>query len=72
MAANEERRELLTLNIALGLTIGVVALFIVLASIWGSGAVQDSSTVEDGAWWQGSLQERHKLDLDYTGVRSKL
>tara|TARA_B100001113_G_C21121244_1_gene627496 strand:+ start:2534 stop:4453 length:1920 start_codon:yes stop_codon:yes gene_type:complete len=72
MAANEERRELLTLNIALGLTIGVVALFIVLASIWGSGAVQDSSTVEDGAWWQVSLQERHKLDLDYTGVRSKL
>ena len=72
MAANEERRELLTLNIALGLTIGVVALFIVLASIWGSGAVQDSSTVEDEAWWQVSLQERHKLDLDYTGVRSKL
>ncbi len=72
MAAGEERRELLTLNIALGLTVGVVALFIALASIWGSGAVQDASTTEDGAWWQVSLQERHKLNLDYTGLRSKL
>ena len=43
MAEANERRELLRLNLALGATIAVVILFIVLASVWGSGAVQNSN-----------------------------
>ncbi len=71
MAEADERRELLRLNLALGATIGVVILFIVLASVWGSGAVQNSDDAKY-SWWEVPLQDRHKMDLDFTGSRSQL
>ena len=71
MAEAEERREFLRLNIALGATIGVVILFMILASVWGSGALQ-SGEEESDSWWNVSLHDRHKMDLDYTGTRSSL
>jgi len=71
MADGEERREFLRLNIALGATIAIVILFMILASVWGSGAIQ---TENEGASssWDIPLQDRHKMDLDYTGTRSSL
>ncbi len=66
-----ERREYIRLNVALGATIGVVVLFILLASIWGSGALQNADD-ENYSWWEVPLHDRHKMDLDYTGLRSRL
>ena len=71
MAEAEERREILRLNLALGATIGVVILFIVLASVWGSGAVQNADD-ENYSWWEVPLHDRHKMDLDFTKSRSQL
>ena len=68
---NGERREFLRLNLALGATIGVVVLFILLASIWGSGALQNADD-ENYTWWEVPLHDRHKMNLDYTGLRSQL
>ena len=70
MAEAEERREILRLNLALGATIGVVILFIVLASVWGSGAVQNADD-ENYSWWEVPLHDRHKMDLDFTKSRSQ-
>ena len=58
-------------NLVMGATVGVVILFFILASVWGSGAVQKSSE-EDYSWWEVPLNERHKMNLDYTGLRSQL
>ncbi len=71
MGVSEERRELLRFNVVLGATIAVVVLFILIASIWGSGAIQNGDN-EDYNWWEVPLHDRHKMDLDYTGTRSKL
>ena len=71
MAEAEERREFLRLNLALGATIGVVTVFILLASIWGSGAVQTNDD-ENYSWWEVPLHDRHKMNLDFTGTRSAL
>ncbi|MDE0708111.1 MAG: CocE/NonD family hydrolase [Candidatus Poseidoniales archaeon] len=71
MAEAEERRDLLRLNIALGATICVVILFLILASVWGSGALQNENE-ENSSWWNVPLHERHKMNLDYTGTRSQL
>ena len=71
MAEAEERREILRLNLALGATIGVVILFIVLASVWGSGAIQNADD-ENYSWWEVPLHDRHKMDLDFTKSRSQL
>ena len=71
MAEGEERRDLLRFNIVLGATIAVVVLFILIASIWGSGAIQNGDN-EDYEWWEVPLHDRHKMNLDYTGVRSTL
>jgi hypothetical protein len=66
-----ERRELLRLNLALGATIVVVILFLILASIWGSGMVENDDDA-GRAWWDVPLDERHEMDLDFTGLRSRL
>ena len=66
---NGERREFLRLNLALGATIGVVVLFILLASIWGSGVLQNADD-ENYSWWEVPLHDRHKMNLDYTGPDS--
>ena len=71
MAEAEERRDLLRLNIALGATICVVILFLILASVWGSGALQNENE-ENSSWWNVPLHDRHKMNLDYTGIRSQL
>ena len=71
MAEADERRELLRLNLALGATIGVVVLFMILASVWGSGAVQNADD-ENYSWWDVPLHDRHKMELDFTGLRSQL
>jgi predicted acyl esterase len=71
MAEAEERRDLLRLNIALGATICVVILFLIVASVWGSGALQNEDD-ENYSWWDVPLQDRHKMDLDYSGTRSQL
>ncbi|MBR50880.1 MAG: hypothetical protein CMA83_04875, partial [Euryarchaeota archaeon] len=71
MADADGRRELMRFNLVMGATVGVVILFFILASVWGSGAVQQSSE-EDDNWWEVPLHERHKMDLDFTGLRSQL
>ena len=71
MADADGRREMMRFNLVMGATFGVVILFFILASVWGSGAVQKSSE-EDYSWWEVPLNERHKMDLDYTGLRSQL
>ena len=71
MADADGRREMMRFNLVMGATVGVVILFFILASVWGSGAVQKSSE-EDYSWWEVPLNERHKMDLDYTGLRSQL
>ena len=71
MADADGRRELMRFNLVMGATAGVVILFFVLASVWGSGAVQQSSEEGDN-WWEVPLHERHKMDLDFTGLRSQL
>ena len=68
MAEGEERREFLRLNLALGATIAIVVLFMFLASVWGSGAIQ-SENENTSSSWNVPLQDRHKMDLDYTGTR---
>ena len=69
-----ERREFYQLNIALASTAVVVGLFILLASLWGSGLFSNQSgdSVDDYDWWDVPLKLRHQMDLDYTGTRSKL
>ena len=69
MAEAEERREILLLNLALGATIAVVIMFIVLASVWGSGAVQNADD-ENYRSWDVPLHDRHKMDLDFSGLRT--
>ena len=49
MGVSEERRDLLRFNIVLGATIAVVVLFILIASIWGSGVIQNGDN-EDLEW----------------------
>ena len=71
MADADGRRELMRFNLVMGATAGVVILFFILASVWGSGAVQQSSEEGDN-WWEVPLHERHKMDLDFTGLRSQL
>ena len=71
MADADGRREMMRFNLVMGATVGVVILFFILASVWGSGAVQKSSE-EDYSWWEVPLNERHKMNLDYTGLRSQL
>ena len=71
MADAEGRRELMRFNLVMGATIGIVILFFVLASVWGSGAIQ-KSTEKEYSWWEVPLQERHKMELDFTGLRSQL
>ena len=71
MADAEGRRELMRFNLVMGATIGIVILFFILASVWGSGAIQKSSEKEY-SWWEVPLQERHKMELDFTGLRSQL
>ncbi|MDG1525118.1 MAG: CocE/NonD family hydrolase, partial [Candidatus Thalassarchaeaceae archaeon] len=72
MAEAEERRDLLRLNVALMGTVGVVILFMILASVWGSGALESNDDDGNYSWWNVPLQDRHKMDLDYTGTRSRL
>ena len=62
MADAEGRRELMRFNLVMGATIGIVILFFILASVWGSGAIQKSSEKEY-SWWEVPLQERHKWSL---------
>ena len=71
MADGEGRRELMRFNLVMGATIGIVILFFILASVWGSGAIQKSSEKEY-SWWEVPLQDRHKMELDFTGLRSQL
>ena len=71
MADADGRRELMRFNLVMGATVAVVILFFILASVWGSGAVQQSSEEKD-SWWNVPLQDRHKMDLDFTGLRSQL
>ena len=71
MADAEGRRELMRFNLVMGATIGIVILFFILASVWGSGAIQKSSEKEY-SWWEVPLQERHEMELDFTGLRSQL
>ena len=71
MADADGRRELMRFNLVMGATIGIVILFFILASVWGSGAIQKSSEKEY-SWWEVPLQERHKMELDFTGLRSQL
>ncbi|MEE2812766.1 MAG: CocE/NonD family hydrolase [Candidatus Thermoplasmatota archaeon] len=68
------RRDLMQLNIAMAATAVVVILFMILASIWGSGMFSSDSKngVDDYDWWDVPLELRHEMDLDFTGSRSQL
>jgi predicted acyl esterase len=71
MEEADERRDLLRLNLAVGMTIAVVIAFLMIATVWGS-ALTDNDGDGIGHWTEVSLKDRHKMDLNFTGLRSQL
>ena len=72
---SNERREQLQLNMALGATAIIVVLFMILASVWGSGFFDSNdseNSADDYEWWDVPLDLRHQMNLDFTGSRSSL
>ena len=74
-ASGTPRRERMELNIAMGATTAFVALFMVLATLWGTGALNGTGpgdSASDFHWTEVPLHLRHEMDLNYSQLRSVL